>query len=213
MTNEQDSPQKEKKSRVPHVFAILFIITVFAAILTYIVPAGEYERTEEDGQTVVMPDSFHHIDSNPTGFLDVFGTVYQGMLDGGEIIFFIFILGGAFGIFTATGAIESAVKDVTSKMAGKELLLIPILMLFFALGGATFGMAEETIIFVLILLPLVLRLGFDSMIAAAIPLVGACAGFTAAFMNPFTVGVAQEIAELPIFSGMALRITYWIVFV
>src|SRR5699024_10604258 len=93
------------------------------------------------------------------------------------------------------------------------IYLIPIVMLLFALGGATFGMSEETIPFVLIMVPLALRLGFDSLLGTAMVLVGTQAGFTAAFMNPFTIGVAQGIAELPTFSGMGVRFVIWFIYV
>src|SRR5699024_7261444 len=124
----------------------------------------------------------------------------------------IFIIGGAFGIFRATGALDGAIGSISKRMGGKEILLIPVLMIFFALGGAIFGMAEETIPYVMIITPLAFMLGYDSIVGAAIVLVGAAAGFTAAFMNPFTVGVAQGIAELPIYSGLGTRIVFWVIF-
>src|SRR5699024_3870900 len=126
--------------------------------------------------------------------------------------FFIFIVGGAFGIVNATRAIEVGLSTVAKKMSGRELLIIPAVMTLFALGGATFGMAEETIPFILILVPLALKLGFDSMVGVAMVLVGVYEGFTAAFLNPFTVGVAQGIVELPLFSGMGFRMIVWVVF-
>lgn len=205
----------ERKSRfqVPHVYVILFSLIILAAIATHFIPAGEFERTEVDGRMVVVPGSYAEVDSNPAGFLSIFQAVHQGMIDGASIIFFIFIIGGAFGIFRATGAIENAITTVTTKMNGREIYLIPVLMLFFALGGAIFGMAEETIPYIMIITPLALLMGYDSIVGAAIVLLGASAGFTAAFMNPFTVGVAQGIAELPIYSGFVPRLVFWFIFV
>ncbi|MCM3569394.1 YfcC family protein [Neobacillus mesonae] len=204
-------PQR-KKWKVPHVFVILFAVIIIAAISTYFIPAGEYDRVEQDGRTIVVDGSYHVVDSSPTSFLAIFESIHKGMVSSASIIFYIFIVGGTFGILRATGAIEGAVHTISHKLEGKEHFLIPVLMTFFALGGAMLGLAEETIPYITIIVPLVIMLGFDSMVGAAIVLLGTSAGFTAAFMNPFTVGVAQGIAELPIFSGLQLRIIFWAIF-
>lgn len=206
--------QKPKKFEFPHVFVILFSITILAAILSYFIPAGEYDReTTEDGMTVVVEDTYEIVESNPPSVFDVFLAIPKGMIEGASIIFFILIVGGAFGILLKTNAIEAVIGNLTAKMGNKEIFIIPIIMAFFALGGATFGMAEEIIPFMLVLIPLAIRLGFDSMVGAAIVIVGAYSGFTAAFLNPFTVGVAQSISELPLFSGMGVRLLFWFIFV
>ncbi|MEW9676310.1 YfcC family protein [Lentibacillus sp. L22] len=213
LNENYDDSRKHGKFKVPHVYVIIFSLIVIAAISTYFIPAGEYDRTEIDGRAVVVDGSYKGIESEPVGFLDIFQSVHQGMVNGAEIIFFIFIIGGAFGIFRATGALDNAVTSITQKMNGKDIYLIPVLMVFFALGGAIFGMAEETIPYIMIITPLALLLGYDSIVGAAIVLGGASAGFSAAFMNPFTVGVAQSIAELPIYSGFVPRIIFWFIFV
>src|SRR5690625_2985856 len=205
---------KKNKFQVPHVYVIIFSLIIIGAIATYIVPAGEYERsTDEEGRTVVIEGTYAHVESTPVGFLEIFQSLHQGMVNAAGIIFFIFIIGGAFGIFRATGALDGAIGSISKRMGGKEILLIPVLMIFFALGGAIFGMAEETIPYVMIITPLAFMLGYDSIVGAGIVLVGAAAGFTSAFMNPFTIGVAQGIAELPIYSGLATRIVFWLIFV
>src|SRR5699024_3557478 len=109
--------------------------------------------------------------------------------------------------------IEAAFSSITKKLAGKEIFLIPVIMLFFAICGATWGMAEEVIPFILIAIPLAMMMGFDSITGTAMILVGVYAGFGSAFMNPFTVGVAQGIAGLPTFSGMGVRFVFWLIFV
>lgn len=208
------SEQKRKKWEFPHVFIILFGLIVLVALTTYIIPAGEYDRVENaDGRTVVVDGTYHLVESNPTSFFGIFKAVHEGMVQGSSIIFFILIVGGAFGILSKTNAIEGTLGSLSRKMAGKEIYLIPVIMIFFALAGATFGMAEETIPFILILVPLAIRMGFDSMVGTAIVFVGAYTGFGAAFLNPFTVGVAQGIAELPLFSGLGVRIIVWVLFV
>lgn len=204
---------KKKKFEFPHVIIILFSITILAGLLSYIIPAGEFERTEEAGNTVVVEGTYHTVESNPPGLFDLFLSIPQGMIEGASIIFFILIVGGSFGVLLATKAIDAMLEKLATVMDTKEIYLIPTFMVFFALGGATFGMAEEIIPFMLVLIPLAIRIGFDSMTGAAIVIVGAYSGFTAAFINPFTVGVAQTIAEVPLFSGMGVRIVFWFIFV
>jgi len=131
----------------------------------------------------------------------------------GFIIFFILIIGGAFHVLNATGAIEAGLARLTKSFAGKEKLLIPIMMIAFAIFGSTFGMAEETIPFIPIMIALTLALKFDSITGVAIVFVGSSAGFTAGVLNPFTVGVAQGIAGLPMFSAMGFRVAVFIVMV
>ena len=128
-----------------------------------------------------------------------------------QIVFFIFVVGGSFQIITATGTIEAGIGIMAKKLNGKEKLMIPIFMVIFGLGGATFGMAEETIVFVPIGIALARALGFDAITGTAMITLGAACGFNSGFMNPFTVGVAQGIAELPLFSGIGLRIVIFIV--
>src|SRR5699024_7367934 len=205
---------KRKKIEFPHGFVILFSFMILTTITTYFIPAGEYERTtNENGQSIVVDGTYHTVDSNPTGFMDLFNSLHIGMVDAAEIIFFIFIVGGAFRIFRETNTIEAAFSVITKKLAGKEIFLIPVIMLFFAICGATWGMAEEVIPFILIAIPLAMMMGFDSITGTAMILVGVYAGFGAAFMNPFTVGVAQGIAGLPTFSGMGVRFVFWLIFV
>ena len=202
-----------RRFKMPHVLVILFSIIILAAIATYIVPAGSYEReVNEQERTVVVDGSYATIEASPASFLSIFEAIHTGMVNSAAIIFYIFIVGGSFGILRASGAIEGAVHNIADKLKSKEMLIIPILMLIFALGGAMLGLAEETIAYMTIIIPLVIMLGYDSMVGAAIVLVGTGAGFTAAFMNPFTVGVAQGIAEIPIFSGMGLRIIFFVIF-
>src|SRR5690625_4727476 len=210
----QTQGAKKKKFQFPHVFVILFSLIVIMAILTYIIPAGEYDRQmTDDGREVAVDGTYHLVESNPTDFLGIFQAVHKGMENGAGIIFFIFIVGGAFGILNATKAIETGLSTVSNKMKGKEILIIPVVMVLFSFGGATFGMAEEAIPMILILVPLAIKLGFDSLVGTSMVLVGIYAGFTAAFLNPFTVGVAQGIADVPLFSGIGFRLIAWFVFV
>ncbi|MEO4054435.1 Na+/H+ antiporter NhaC family protein [Solibacillus sp. CAU 1738] len=208
---QQNHPQsKEKKALNINAFVLLFFVIVISAILTYIMPAGEYDRVEQDGRTVVVPDSFHFTDQSPVGFFDIFTSIHTGMANGAGIIFFILIIGGAFGILKTTGALDALILTLTSKLSNRELLLIPVLMLFFGVGGALMGMAEETIVYIAIITPLAIALGLDAIVGFAVVSVGANIGFMSAVLNPFNIGVAQSIAELPTFSGIGLRLVLFV---
>ena len=201
-----NSEEKVVESKGINAFVLIFVVIIIAAILTYIMPAGTYERSEIDGRTVVDPTSFTFTESSPVSFMGIFNSVHLGMIEGAGIIFFVFMVGGAFGILKATGALDALVTFLTIKLANKAGLLIPILMLFFAAAGTLMGMAEETLVYIGILVPLAIALRFDAITGFAIVSLGASVGFSAAVMNPFTVGVAQGIAELPTFSGIGLRL-------
>lgn len=208
--NKIDQSQGKNKFKVPHVYVVLLIIVTLCAILTYFVPAGKYAMMESaSGRMVVNPDSFQFIENTPIGLMDLLKSIPDGMVETASIIFFIFMVGGAFTVVESTGAIEAGIGKVTLRMQGRERMIIPIIVIIFSLGGAIFGMAEETLPFIPIMVTLAIALGFDSLTGIGMVLAGAGAGFAGAFMNPFTVGVAQGIAELPLFSGMGLRIVVY----
>ncbi|MTI68361.1 MAG: putative basic amino acid antiporter YfcC [Firmicutes bacterium] len=199
-----------KRIKVPHVLVLLFVIIIIAAISTYIVTPGEYNRVEKGDRVVVDPDSYHVVERNTAGVFDVLKSIPKGLNEVAYIVFFIFIVGGAFGVIQETGAVFAGIAAVTKKLKGKEKLVIPVVMLIFSLGGSMFGMAEETLAFVPAMVPLAIALGFDSITGVAMVLLGAGAGFAGAFMNPFTIGIAQGISELPLFSGMQYRFIVWV---
>ncbi|MBV1757814.1 MAG: AbgT family transporter [Dethiosulfatibacter sp.] len=203
----------KKPSRVPHTYVILFSVIIIMAILTYIIPAGEFDRVQDPntGRTVVDPASFHGVDQNPTTPFELFQSIPKGMSAASSIIFFIFIVGGSFQILTGTGAIEAGISRVARKLEGKDKLMIPIFTIVFSIFGGTIGMAEEAIVFVPIGIALARALGYDAIVGTAMVTLGAAAGFTSGFMNPFTVGVAQGISELPLFSGIAFRLVILVV--
>lgn len=206
--------EKKKKSKVPHVYVILLAIIAISVMLTYIIPAGHYDMMEApNGRELVNPDSFTNIESSPLNLFGLLKAVPQGMAETAEIIFFIFLVGGAFAVVEATGAVEAGLGRVTKSMVGKEKAIIPIIMFIFSLGGAVFGMAEETLPFIPVMVTLAIALGFDSLTGVGMVLIGAGAGFTGAFINPFTVGVAQSIAGLPYLSGLGYRIIVYVIMV
>lgn len=202
---------KKKRFKVPHTYVILFAMIIIMALLTYVIPAGQYQKVESaSGRMVVDPDSFTNVDSNPAKPFDILKAFPKGLAAAQGIVFFIFIVGGSFNILNQTGAIEAGISKIALSLRGKEVLMIPIIVLVFSLGGATIGMAEEAIVFVPIGIALARALGYDAVTGMAIVSLGAAAGFTSGFMNPFTVGVAQGIAEVPMFSGIGLRLVIWV---
>lgn len=206
-----------KSFRIPHALVLIYLLVVLTWGLTCLVPSGQFQRVEktfqEKTREVAVPGTYARTEKPWTGpeWL-VLGPV-QGFADGVEIIAFLFVIGGAFLVVQKTGAVEGGIHRFSSGLAHNPTArraAVPILMTVFSLGGAVFGMAEETIPFVLIFIPLAIELGYDSLVGVAIPFVGAAAGFAAAFFNPFTVGVAQGFCELPIYSGLPYRVLLWV---
>ncbi|MFB6802342.1 YfcC family protein [Peribacillus butanolivorans] len=200
-----------KKERKINVFVLLLCILAIATLCTYILPAGEYARIEADGRATVDANSFKWIESAPVGLFDMIKAIHTGMVEAGNIIFFLLIIGGFFGVLRATGTVDVLIGTMARKLATREKLLIPVVMLFFAVGGSLMGMAEETLAYLPLIIPLALALGFDTITGTAIVIVGVMSGFTTAVMNPFTVGLAQGIAELPMFSGIGFRLILFVI--
>ena len=196
---------KRMTFKTPHTYALLLFIIVVASLLTYIIPAGEYAREKKDGQTLVISGSYQEVSQHGVSFFDIFRAIPEGLLSGGEIVFYIFLVGGAFGIVHKTGAFENGVNKAMSTLGSYKVLMIPLTMTIFSILGFSIGLAEETIIFVPIGIIIARTLGYDALTGAAMVILGAASGFIGGMLNPFTVGVAQSVAELPLFSGWGLR--------
>ncbi|MBU7217752.1 YfcC family protein [Staphylococcus gallinarum] len=200
-----------KHIKTPHTYALLLSIIVCASVLTYIIPAGAYDREKKDGQTLVVSGTYHEINQHGVSFFDIFRAIPEGLISGGEIVFYIFLVGGAFGIVHKTGAFENGVNTAMQILGRFKVLMIPLTMLIFSILGFTIGLAEETIIFVPIGIIIARTLGYDAMTGVSMVILGAASGFLGGMLNPFTVGVAQSVAELPMFSGWGLRTVIYIV--
>ena len=205
---------------MPHVYILLLAMILVFAVLTYIIPAGQYDMmtivdNPETGheREVVNPESFRYVENTPVTLLQFLTAVPRGLQEVAQIVFFIFIVGGSMTVINETRAIEAGMGRLIKALKGKTWVVIPVVMFFFSLCGAVFGMAEETIPFVPIFVALMIAAGYDSMTGAAIVLVGAGAGFTGAFINPFTIQVAQGIAQVEILSGMTFRLVMYVCFV
>ncbi|ABR46886.1 C4-dicarboxylate anaerobic carrier [Alkaliphilus metalliredigens QYMF] len=201
-----------KKFTIPHTYVLLFFVIVVAVVMTYIVPAGQFDRAEDPdtGRIFVVTDSFEYVEQSPVSPFGLFQAIPKGMVQASMIIFFVLMIGGAFGIIQSTGTIDAGIGTVVKTMAGREKLIIPIVMFIFSLAGAMLGIAEEVLPFYPIMIALAIALGFDSITGTAMILLGAGAGFAGAFANPFTVGIAQGISGLPLFSGLAFRIVAYV---
>lgn len=204
---------KKKVLAVPHVYILLLGLILICSLLSYVVPAGQYDMTTVGTREVVDAATYHTVEAEPVTLMQFLSAVPRGMTESAQIIFFIFIIGGAFGVLQETRAIEAGIGRLLKLLRGKTWILIPIIMILFSLGGAVFGMSEETIPFIPIFVSLCIAMGYDSITGAAIVLCGSSAGFAGAFMNPFTMQVAQGIAELPLMSGMGFRIVMYLVMV
>ncbi len=208
------SSTKRFKLKVPNTYLLIFSLLIVIAALTWIIPGGEYERTIVNGREVVVQNSFKYVNNEPQGIFAIFIAPLKGFVEAGMIIGFILLVGGSFNVLAKTNAINSLINKLakahrTSSTLRK--LFVPVLIFMFSIGGATFGMNEEIIPFVLIIVPICLALGYDSIVGVAIPLVGAHIGFASAFLNPFNVGIAQAISDVPIFSGIGYRIICWLI--
>jgi uncharacterized ion transporter superfamily protein YfcC len=200
------------KIPVPHTYVLLVAIMVVAALASWLIPAGEYDRVDHEGRQIIDPDSYHRVPANPAGVFAVTTAFPKALIEVADIVFYIFIIGGAFGVLNETGSIHAGIQHVVRRIGKREWLIVPGLTVLFSIGGGTIGIAEETLVFLPTLYLLARSLGYDSLVAGGVALVGASTGFSSAFLNPFTVGVAQGIVGLPLFSGFQFRIVLWFLF-
>lgn len=218
-----ESSKGIKQFKVPHVYAIIFALMVIFAVLTWIVPSGSYQRQEVNGREVTVAGTYEqsektYIDEETgdevdlrQGVFDVLQAPPRGIQEAIEVVAFILIVGGSFQVITKTGAITSGMGRVVRRFKNKDILIIPIAMVLFALGGTSFGMAEETLPFFAIFMPIMMAMGFDSMTAFMVVFVGARTGYIASTINPFNVLIAQGILGIQGNPQLWLRMIAWVV--
>lgn len=204
---------KKKKWEFPDTYVIVFAVLLLAVAATYIVPAGTFDRIENDGITTIVSGTYENVESAPAGFMDIFMSVQTGMVESAGLIFLVLFAGGMFEIINKSGAIHTGIYSAIDRMRGKEFLLIATIIILFALGGAVGALANSVIPFVAIGVLLVKALKLDAIVAVAITFNAAFIGFSAGFLNPYTVGVAHNISELPLFSGMTFRLIAFVLLV
>ena len=218
-----ESSKGIKQFKVPHVYAIIFALMVIFAVLTWIVPSGSYQRQEVNGREVTVAGTYEqsektYIDEETgdevdlrQGVFDVLQAPTRGIQEAIEVVAFILIVGGSFQVITKTGAITSGMGRVVRRFKNKDILIIPIAMVLFAFGGTSFGMAEETLPFFAIFMPIMMAMGFDSMTAFMVVFVGARTGYIASTINPFNVLIAQGILGIQGNPQLWLRMIAWVV--
>ncbi len=202
------------KFKVPHTLVLLFGMMVFALVLTYILPQGSFEVLEnEHGRSEVVPDSYEQYpEKSLLSVWSLFTVLPRAFADSQGIIFFIFIIGGALSVIKSTGAIDAFLGKMLEKFGSKPQILIVVCMLVFSIGSSTLGMAEEYLTFISVLIALSIGIKMDTVSAVAIMVVGYGVGYGVAAINPFTVMIAQEVAELPPTSGLWYRLILFIPF-
>jgi uncharacterized ion transporter superfamily protein YfcC len=189
-------------------FVLLISFVLFAASLTWVLPAGQYERRDDaaTGRSVVVPGSFHTVAPAPVGPFQAITAIPQGMVNGASLLFLIFIAGGAFGIVDRTGALRHGVEWLAYRLQSRERLVVPLSCAVFAAAGVVEGFWEETIALMPALLLMTRRVGFDAITALGMSLGAAGVGAAFSPMNPFGIGIAQTLAELPLMSGWQFRV-------
>ncbi|MBK9389489.1 MAG: YfcC family protein [Bacteroidetes bacterium] len=210
---------------IPHNLVIVFSIVIIAAVLTWIIPGGKYDRQKVTvngvERSVIVNGSFQYVDSQPQTW-QIFSAFYNGFINMSHIIVFVLMIGGAFWIMNDTKAIDVGIfsflgftremeKYRPVKFVGVNNIIITLIMILFSFFGAMFGMSEETIAFAVIFVPLSISMGYDSLVGVALCYFGAHIGFAGAILNPFTVGIAQGLASVPLFTGIEYRVIAWII--
>lgn len=202
----------KKKFQLPSAYTILILLIIFVAVLTFIIPAGQYDYVDPNAAVPKpIPGSYHSIEQTPQGITDIIMAPIYGFKGALDVILFLIVIGGFLGIVMKTGAINAGIGKIVQKLQGKEIWMIPILMTIFALGGSTYGMAEETIPFYPILIPIFIAAGYDVVTAAAVLLIGCISGVLASTINPFSIGVGSNFAGISISAGIGIRLVLWIV--
>lgn len=199
----------KKKWAIPDAYVILFSLLAFMAIMTYFIPAGEFERKEVNGRTIVVPNTYQQVESTPANFMDVFLAIHEGMIQAAPIIFLILIIGGSFAVIESTGAVDALIMKTIEKTKNKEVLLISIVSILFSIFGALGIIVNAVIAFIPIGIILARSLKLDAIVGVAMTYLAAYAGSNTAFLDPLTVGLAQQIAEVPLFSGIKYRLVIY----
>lgn len=191
------------KFRMPSAYTVLFLIILLMTALTWVIPSGAYDYGP-DGEPIA--GTYHRVEDEKQPLSAVVMAPLEGLYEAIDIAAFILMVGGFLGVVSKTGAIDAGISNIIRKLRGREKLLIPILMCAFALGGTTFGMAEETIAFYPLVLPIVVAAGYDTVTGVAIILLGAGVGVIGSTVNPFATGIAAGFAGVTLGEGMLLRV-------
>lgn len=204
--------QKKKGFHLPHVFTLLLLIITVCTILTYVIPAGQYDTyIDDNGRELLVDGSYHRIDRTPVSVLGALMSVQEGIIETAGIAAFIFIVGGAFGVIGHTKAIEAGMGIIIKKTTKRQGLLIPVMIFIIGFGAGSFGMFEECLVLIPFLIPICIAMGYDSITGLAVAMVGTSSGYAGSYISPYNVGVSQSIAGLPLYSGLGFRLIILVV--
>jgi uncharacterized ion transporter superfamily protein YfcC len=211
-----DANAKKPRWSFPTAYTILFVLILFVAALTWIIPAGEYDRVvnEELGREVPVPGTYHEVEASPQRLIrSMLMAPIAGMYDpsAGEaraidVALFVLMIGGFLGVVTKTGAIDAGIGRAMTALRGREIWMIPILMALFAAGGTSYGMAEESLAFYALIIPVMIAAGYDALTAVAIIMLGAGIGTLGSTVNPFATVIASNAAQIPFTDGIWSRV-------
>ncbi|WP_276829609.1 YfcC family protein [Bifidobacterium coryneforme] len=214
--------KKRKSFTFPHSYALLFFMVILAAASTWLIPSGQFDSKKQmvDGteRTVILPGTFHEIGKisdgldHRQGLAAILEAPGNGIIQAVEVISFVLILGGAFGIILKTGAIDRGLRALADSLGAKGILVIPMMMLLVSLGGSTYGMSEELIPLFIIFITFMLTMGFDSMTAILTLFLASQVGYIGSTINPFNVLIAQGIGEVHGNPLLMWRIVCWAIF-
>ena len=203
-----DKPSR-KSFKMPDIYIVLVIFILLVAALTYLIPAGQFERqsleTANGVRTVVVPGTYHATDAHPAGFMDLVTAIPDGLKRAASVVFLTFMVGGCMGLLKRAGLIDMGVHNLIRAVGTKGYLVIPILFTVFSCMAAFVGTPELSLAYLPVLLPLFYRLGYDGMTATAVALLGPCTGFIFGLTIPSSIGLGQQIAEITLFSGTGFR--------
>jgi uncharacterized ion transporter superfamily protein YfcC len=203
------------KFSFPTAYTILFGLLIFVAALTWIIPAGEFERAPNEalGKDVPVAGTYHEVEPDPQRFRKVLMAPIAGLYDPVEgtaraidVALFVLFIGGFLGVVTKTGAIDAGIGRAMTALKGREVWMIPILMAAFAAGGTSYGMAEESLAFYALIIPVMMAAGFDALTAVAVIMLGAGIGTLGSTINPFATVIASDAAGIPFTQGIWLRV-------
>ncbi|MCI9538637.1 MAG: YfcC family protein [Eubacterium sp.] len=214
--------EKKFKLHMPHVLTLIFFLIIVVAVLTWILPSGEFERTIMETSTgersVAVDGTYHTTEKILEDGTDLRQGISQILMAPGrgiqlaiEVLAFVFIIGGVFQIMAKTNALNMGIQKIVKKLGKKEILIIPILMLLFGLGGSTFGMSDELVPFYLLIMPVMFAMGYDSMTTFMTVCLSATVGYAASTINPFSVLVAQGIAGIQGNPQLVFRMIQWVI--
>jgi uncharacterized ion transporter superfamily protein YfcC len=226
-TNEASVEEKKGGFKFPTAYTVLFLLLILVVIATWIIPAGQYDKNE-DGEPI--PGSYHEVEQNPQkiladglmapvngmygiegedGSVDVYN--WGGLYGAIDVALFVLVIGGFLGMTMATGAIDAGIGKITTALKGREKWMIAILMIVFALGGTSYGMAEESLAFYGLIIAVMIAAGYDALTGVSVVMLGAGIGVLASTVNPFATGIASGFAGVSIADGLVSRIIILVV--